>query len=40
VLARSNDELLKADHRHPSLHFKKVGCEVVVAAHAADAVIR
>jgi hypothetical protein len=24
ALARSNYELLKADHRHPSLHFKKV----------------
>lgn len=24
ALARSNYELLKADHRHPSLHFEKV----------------
>lgn len=24
-LARKNFELLKEDHRHPSLHFKKVG---------------
>jgi hypothetical protein len=24
-LAKDNLDLLKADHRHPSLHFKKIG---------------